>query len=159
MATLYELGEAEKQLIDLFEVDDIDEQTLNDTIESLDIGGKLEDYCMVLRQMEADVKAFKEEAAYFAMKQKRAENGIKRLKGGILNYMALTGKKKVEAGLFKISTRESKAVNIVDEDLIPKEYKVEQLPKIDKVGIRKALLSGIDVEGAEIQINTSVQVK
>ena len=159
MATLYELGEAEKQLIDLFEVDDIDEQTLNDTIESLDIGGKLEDYCMVLRQMEADVKVFKEEAAYFATKQKRAENGIKWLKGGILNYMALTGKKKVEAGLFKISTRESKVVNIVDEDLIPKEYKVEQLPKIDKAGIRKALLSGVDVEGAEIQINTSVQVK
>ena len=159
MATLYELGEAEKQLIDLFEVDDIGEQTLNDTIESLDIEGKLEDYCMVLRQMESDVKAFKEEANYFATKQNRAENGIKRLKGGILNYMALTGKKKVEAGLFKISTRESKAVNILDESLIPQEYKVEQLPKIDKVGIKKALLSGADVEGAEIQINTSVQVK
>lgn len=82
MATLYELAEAEKQLIELFEVDDIDEQTLTDTIEGLDIDGKLEDYCMVIRQLEADQRDFKEESEFFADKAKRAENGVLNNKEG-----------------------------------------------------------------------------
>ena len=159
MATLYELAETERELLELLESDDIDEQTIADTIEGLDIGGKLEDYCRVIRQLEADSKAFKEEADFYTAKQKRAENSVKRMKSGILHYMSVTGKTKANAGLFKLSVRESKTVNIIDEDLLPREFKIEQLPKIDKVGIRKALMNGVEVEGAEIQINLSLQVK
>lgn len=159
MATLYELAEAEKQLIELFELDDIDERTLNDTIEGLDIGGKLEDYCFVLRQLEADQKDFKAEADFFAAKAKRAENGIKRLKNGILNYMQRTNKSKAEAGLFKISTRESKAVNIFDEAQIPAQFLIPQPPKIDKAAIKKAINGGEEVTGATIQTNTNLQIK
>lgn len=159
MATLYELGETERQLIELFEVDEIDEQTLTDTIEGLDIDAKLESYCMVIRQLESDTKVFKEEAKYFADKAKRSENGVKRLKNGILNYMLTTGKKKTEAGLFKVSTRESKAVNITDVSRLPLWALIEQEPKIDKAGIKKALADGVEVDGAEMQINTSVQIR
>lgn len=159
MATLYGLAEAEQQLISMFTVDDIDEKTLNDTLEGLDIGGKLEDYCMVIRQLEADQKTFKEEADYFATKAKRAENGVKRLKSGILNYMQRTNKSKAEAGLFKISTRESKAVNIFDEAQIPAQFLIPQPPKIDKTAIKKAINGGEEVTGATIQTNTNLQIK
>lgn len=159
MATLYELAEAEQQLISMFMADDIDEQTLNDTIEGLDVGGKLEDYCMVLRQLEADQKDFKAEADFFTAKAKRAENGIKRLKSGILNYMQRTNKSKAEAGLFKISTRESKAVNIYDEAQIPAQFLIPQPPKIDKTAIKKAINGGEEVTGATIQTNTNLQIK
>ena len=159
MATLYELAETEKQLIELFEVDDIDEQTLTDTIEGLDIDGKLEDYCYVLRQLESDQRVFKEEADFFAAKAKRAENGIKRLKNGILNYLLMTNKKKTEAGLFKISTRESKAVDIIDANKIPADYLIQQPPKIDKAGIKKAINSGAEIDGAVVKTNISLQIK
>lgn len=159
MATLYELAEAEKQLIELFEVDDIDEQTLNDTIDGLDVSGKLEDYCMVIRQLEADQKGFKEEADFFAAKAKRAENGIKRLKSGILNYLTATHKTKTTAGLFKVSTRESKAVDIIDAGKIPADYLIEQPPKIDKAGIKKAINGGATVDGAAIKTNINLQIK
>ena len=159
MATLYELADAERQLIELFESEIIDETALNDTIEGLDIGGKLEDYCKVIRQLEADNKAFKAEADLFTVKAKRAENGVKRLKGGILNYLLSTNKKSANAGLFKVSTRDSKAVNILNENELPAAYLIEQPPKVDKAGIKKAISNGETVKGAEIIINKSVTIK
>ena len=159
MATLYELAETERSLLDLLESDTIDEQTLTDTLEGLDIGGKLEDYCRVIRQLEADSKDFKAEADFFTAKQKRAENGVKRLKSGILNYLAKTGKNKANAGLFTVSTRASKAVNVYDESKLPPRFLIEQAPKIDKTGIRQALNSGEQVDGAEIRINISLAIK
>lgn len=159
MATLYELMESEKQLIELFTDDEIDDQTLNDTIEGLDIGGKLEDYCMVIRQLEADAKAYIEESTYFSNKARKASNGVKRMKNSILNYMQNTNKTKAEAGLFTISTREIKAVNIYNETAIPIEYATPQPPKIDKASIRKALMNGETITGAELQINKSIQIK
>lgn len=159
MATLYELADAERQLIDLFESNVIDETALNDTVEGLDIGGKLEDYCKVIRQLEADSKAFKAEADLFADKAKRAENGVKRLKAGILNYLSTTGKRKADAGLFKVSMRDSKAVKILNESELPAAFLIEQPPKVDKAGIKKAISNGETVTGAEIVVNSSVMIK
>lgn len=56
MATLYELTEVSRQLIELFENEEIDEQTLQDTLEAIGVEGKLEDYCKVIRQLEAGEK-------------------------------------------------------------------------------------------------------
>lgn len=159
MATLYELADAERQLLEMLENEVIDEQAVNDTIEGLDIGGKLESYCMVIRQLEADHAAYKAEADLFTLKAKRAENGVKRLKSGILNYLLSTNKSKAEAGLFKVSTRESKAVKIIDDSKIPADYLIAQPPKIDKAGIKKAITNGETVTGAEIQLNKSVTIK
>lgn len=159
MATLYELADAERQLIEMFENEVIDETALNDTIEGLDIGGKLEDYCKVIRQLEADSRTYKAEADLFAVKAKRAENGVKRLKSGILNYLLSTNKSKADAGLFKVSTRDSKAVNILNESDIPATFLIEQPPKIDKAGIKKAINNGESVAGAELVINKSIQIK
>lgn len=159
MATLYELAASEQALIELFESDAIDEQALNDTIEGLDIGGKLEDYCMVIRQLEADQKAYKEEADFFTVKAKRAENGVKSMKARILSYMLMTNKEKAQAGLFKISTRESKAAAIINESQIPERFLTPQPPKIDKAGIRAELLKGETVEGAALQVNKTINIK
>lgn len=159
MATLYELADAERQLIEMFESEVIDETALNDTIEGLDIGGKLEDYCKVIRQLEADSKVFKAEADLFTDKAKRAENGVKRLKAGILNYLSTTGKRKADAGLFKVSMRDSKAVKILNESELPAAFLIEQPPKVDKVGIKKAISNGETVTGAEIIINKSIMIK
>ena len=159
MATLYELADAERQLIEMFESDVIDETTLNDTVEGLDIGAKLEDYCKVIRQLEADSKVFKAEADLFTVKAKRAENGVKQLKRGILNYLITTDKKKADAGLFKVSTRDSKAVKILNESALPTAFLIQQPPKVDKVGIKQAINNGETVTGAELVVNKSITIK
>lgn len=159
MANLYELGEAEKQLLEMFESGDIPEEALNDTLQSLDIENKLEAYCKVIRQMQADSGAFKAEADNFSKKQKAADNGAQRLKTALVEYLNKTNKKKASAGLFTISTRESQAVNIIDSLIIPKAYLKPQEYKIDKAKIKKELSSGKVVPGAELQTNVSLLIK
>lgn len=159
MANLYELGEAEKELLEMFENGDIPEEALNDTLQSLDIENKLEAYCKVIRQMQADSAAFKAEADNFTKKQKAAENGVQRLKTALVEYLNKTNKKKANAGLFTISTRESKAVNILDSLLLPRAYLIPQDYKIDKAKIKKELSSGKVVPGAELQTNLSLIIK
>ena len=159
MANLYELGEAEKQLLEMFENGDIPEEALNDTLQSFDIENKLEAYVKVIRQMQADSAAFKAEADIFTKKQKAAENGVQRLKTALVEYLYWTNKKKAKAGLFTISTRKSQAVNIIDSLIIPKAYLKPQEYKIDKEKIKKELSSGKVVPGAELQTNLSLIIK
>lgn len=59
--TLYEMTANAIYLYDLLSNGDIDEQTVNDSLEGMDVAGKLEDYCKVIRQFEADAAAYKAE--------------------------------------------------------------------------------------------------
>ena len=56
MATLYELTGQAAQLMELLEAGEIDEQTVQDTLDSMMVPEKLEDYGMVIRQLTADVR-------------------------------------------------------------------------------------------------------
>jgi hypothetical protein len=66
--TLYEMTETANYLYRLLEDGEIDEQTVADSLEGLGVGDKLEDYCKVIRQFEAD------KAAYEAEKNKLADD-------------------------------------------------------------------------------------
>lgn len=157
--TLYEFTAAAAELYALLGADEIDEQTAENTLEAMGVGEKLEDYCKVIRQFEADAAAFKAEKDRFAEKQKRAENAVLRLKNAIQNYMTVTGKEKVQCGVFDVKVSHSKAVSITNEDVIPAIYRVAQPDKIDKASLRKALLAGEVVEGAEITVNDNINIK
>lgn len=157
--TLYEMTEYAKLLYDMLQAEEVDEETVRDTIEAIGVQDKLEDYCKVIRQFEADAEMFKTEKGRIEAKQKRAENAVARLKNAILLYMSATGTDKQKCGLFEVKKGQSKAVNITDESLIPAEYKVAQPDKVNKADIRKALLNGEQVAGAEIQINENISIK
>ncbi len=157
--TLYEMTEAAEQLYALLGAEEIDEQTVTDTIEAMGIGDKLEDYCKVIRQFEADAVAFKAEKDRFAAKQKRSENAILRLKTAISKYMTVTGKDKIKCGVFDVKVSQSKSTVITDENIIPEIYRKPQPDKIDVAGIKKALLLGEVIAGAELSINNNVNIK
>ena len=157
--TLYEMTTAANELYALLEADEIEESVVADTLEAMGVADKLEDYCKVIRQFEADAVSYKAEKDRFADKQKRAENAVLRLKQAILNYLIVAGVEKQKCGVFEVKRGQSKAVNITDENIIPVEYRVAQPDKIDKSSIRKALLAGEVVAGAEIQLNDNVNIK
>ena len=157
--TLYEMTEAAAHLYAMLEAEEIDEKVVADTLEGMGVGDKLEDCCKVIRQFEADAVAYKAEKERFADKQKRAENAVLRLKNAILGYLLATGKEKQKCGVFEVKRVESKAVNITDENVIPVNFRSPQPDKIDKAGIRKALLTGEQVAGAELQINNNLSIK
>ncbi len=159
MASLYEFTEQAKMLMAMLDADEIDEQTVNDTLEAMMVEDKLDSYCKVIRQYEADAADYKAEKQFFADKQARAEKAIERMKETLSGYMQATQKDKLAAGKYTLKLSQSKAVNITDEAKIPESFVVLQAPKIDKSGIRKALLSGEVVDGAELEVRHSVQIK
>ena len=112
MATLYELTGQAAQLMELLEAGEIDEQTVQDTLDSMMVPEKLEDYGMVIRQLTADVEDYKREKDFFAEKQKRADNAIKRMKKTLAAYLAATQQDKVQAGRFVLTSTTSKSVDV-----------------------------------------------
>lgn len=68
-------------------------------------------------------------------------------------------KGKVIAGTFKIGIRKSYAVE-VDENFNNENYQtIEEIKKIDKMAIRKALQNGEEVDGARLVENKNLSVK
>ena len=157
--TLYEMTANAQYLYQLLEDGEIDEDVVRDSIESMCVAEKLEDYCKVIRQFEADVVAYKAEKDRFAEKQKRAEKAIDRLESAIRGYMAAVEKSEERCGVFDIKVLTSKAVSIVDEAKISAEYFIPQPAKVDKAAIRAVLMAGGEVAGAELQINQNIKIK
>jgi hypothetical protein len=59
-----------------------------------------------------------------------------------------------------LSIRETKATHIYDESILPEEYTTKKIViSPDKVKIKEAINSDIEVPGASIQINQSLQLK
>ena len=141
------------------ENDEIDEQAVADTLEAIGANEKIETYCKLIRQFEADKEAVKSEIDRMKAKKEAAENAVERLKNGILEFMAATDTTKADIGLFKLSVTESKAVDIIDESKIPQKFKIPQPDKIDKAGIREILKNGGSVEGTQLKINKGVRIK
>ena len=150
MATLYELTGLAAELMELLEAGEIDEQTVQDTLDSMMVPEKLEGYGMVIRQLTADAEDYKREKDFFAEKQKRAENTVKHMKKTLAEYLAATQQKKVQAGRFVLTGSVSKSVDVFNLAAVPAEYMQPQPPKVDKASIRKALLAGDTVAGAAL---------
>ena len=158
MAYLYELEGIYAQL----QAMELDDETFNDTLESIDFEENFAQSCewfiKMQRNAEADAERFKAEKDAFAKKQKEAESRAERFKERIKEAMILTNKKKVDTGLFKLSLRKSKQVDISDETKIPLEFmKLEYKPI--KNELAKHLKAGEVIEGATLIEKESLQVK
>lgn len=156
---LYEMTVAANQLYDLLISGEIDEQTFNDTLQAMGTEEKLESYCKVIRQLEADAEMLKAEKERIENKKKTVDASIGRMKKAVMEYMKASGATKSTAGTFTVTLSTSKATKIVDESLIPKKYFIKQEPKIDKKAILEMLKSGAKVKGCELQINEGVRIK
>jgi hypothetical protein len=159
MATLYEMTTQANELYELLQNDEIDEQVFLDTLEAIGTEEKIESYCQVIKELKGDLEKFKTESDRLTARMKTAKNSIDRMNDSLLSFLRASGQSKVKAGTFTVSIGTSKATNILDESLIPTEFKTPQPDKIDKTAIKKAIESGSAVAGAEIIINESVRIR
>ena len=159
MATLYEMTAQASELYELLQNEEIDEQTYLDTLEAIGTEEKVEGYCQVIKELQADLDKFKAESDRLAARIKTTKNGIDRMKNSLLTFLSVSGQSKVKAGTFSVSVSTSKQTNIIDESLIPAVFKIPQPDKIDKKAIKDAIEGGNIVEGAEIVINESVRIR
>lgn len=156
---LYELTANAAYLQQLLEDGEIDEQTYADSLESMMIDEKVENICKVVRNLEAQSAAFKEEEERLAKKRKVAENGVKRLKDSLVNLMQTTNDKKIKAGLFTVSLGSSKSVEVFQQNELPECFLKPQPPTVDKTAISAALKAGDVVPGARMKDNAYVTIR
>lgn len=158
--TLYEMTEGAKQLYNLLENEEIPLEAVQDTLEGMNVEGKLEDYVNVMYQFNADITMISGEQNRLAEKKKRVERGLERLKQRVIDYMNATNQDKVRAGIFNLSIRNSKAVNVTDMDKLSERFvRTTTSTEPDKTEIKKAIEAGEKVSGAELVINQSLSVK
>ena len=158
--TLYEMTVTATRLYDLFTSGDIPEEAVNDTLESLGVEGKIEDYCHVINQLGSDIASYEAEIERLNAKKQSAKKGIDRMKKALVAYMEVTNTPKVKAGVFDLSMRKSESVVIDDIDKLPEIYvKVKQTTSPDKTAIKKAIKAGEVISGAMLQVNNNLQIK
>lgn len=158
MSTIYELTNNYIQLQDyityVIEQDELTEeqlQALTETFESINdsLEDKIEGTLKVIKHIQYDIDAFKAEEDRLAKRRKSYEKSVERLKENIKNVMILTGQEKVKAGLFNVSLRNNPiTARVYDESKLPKEFLIEQQPKVDKRAVTAALKNGVEVDGA-----------
>ena len=159
MSSLYEITQDVMRLQRMLEDGDIDDETYEDTLESLSADDKIENICKVIKNLEHKAEAYKAEIDRMNARKKTIENSIQRLKDSMVLFLQVANKPKVDAGLFKVSLGESKSVNVWDESLLPKQFLIEQKPKVDKTAISKALKEGEKVNGADFVVKKYVTMR
>ncbi len=158
MALLYELEGVYAHLQAL----ELDDETFNDTLESIDFQEDLERnieyFVKLLKNAVSDAESFKHAKQEFYEKEKNAKAKAEKYKEAIERALKMSNKKKVEAGLFTVSLRKSKQVDILDETKIPLEFmKLEHEPI--KTELAKHLKAGEVIEGVTLIEKESLQVK
>ena len=157
--TLYEMTTDLVSLMD----EEINESVKEEIIEviKLQMEVKAENIIAVIRNYETRIEAVKAEEKRLAEYRKSEEKKLERLKEYTICCMEQLGSKKLDTNLGRISLRKKpSSLNIVDENLVPDEYKeVIQTVKIDKAQIKKDLKDRAR-EGVElVESGNTLQIK
>lgn len=155
---LYELSLSFQEVQNM----DLDPEVMKDTLDSIEdaIENKAENIAKLIRNLESDVSAYKEEEDRLKTKRQATENKVKWLKTYLEDNMKLTGKTKFKSGMFNFAIQKNPAsVNITDEKIIPGEFLIQQPPKVDKTSLKEILKRGIEVPGAELKQTEGLRIR
>jgi len=124
----------------------------------IELSVKAGNYVSFIKKLENEAEFLKETyQAKIQSEIKKREALAERLRDALLQAVQRFGDIQTDR-LFKVTTRKSEAVEIIDESLVPNEFKTFK-PVISKTDIKKAIKSGIKVEGAELRENINLMIK
>lgn len=148
------LHEMTAAIAKLHDDDSLDEQTIKDTLESIegDVNEKGVNIVKLTQGWDADISAIDEEIKRLTTRKKAIKNRTDQLRDYLRYNMQASGITKIECPLFTVSLRKTRdIVSIDDESLIPDDYvTVKTTVSPNKAEILKALKSGADIPGASI---------
>lgn len=161
MKTLFEITQEVIELASLLEEGDLTpelEAQLAITREELD--SKAENYVKVIRQVEGDISVIDAEIKRLQAIKEGKGKVVNRMKEALSTAMTVFKVDKIETSLMKLSFRKSESVEILDENLIPEQYKISRVViNPDKILIKKLIKSGESVPGAEVVEKLNLQIK
>ena len=155
MATLYDLRAEYLQLLNMMEDPEVDPEILRDTLEA--IGGEIEDkaesYAIVIKELEAELQKFKEEADRLSAYCLTVSNRIRMMKLSLHKTMDDMGVGKIQTPHFRVSIAKNGGLQPMyvtqDIEVIPEEY-IIRTPAPDNKKIREALAAGKELEFAHL---------
>ena len=165
---LYELAADYEAFIAAMEAGEIPEEAIIDTLESIEsaIEVKVDNIACLLKNLAAEAAAIKAEEDKLAERRKSKEKSHERFKAYLSDMMLKCGKTKFESARNKISFRKNDAVSIDDEEKFLEwaavehnEYLTYKSPSINRTAIKKAIESGIKIDGAHIESRQNIQIK
>jgi hypothetical protein len=118
---------------------------------------QIENLCKYIRNLELGIDMCRQEEDRIHVMRQKAENKIESIKKYIMPYVQIKGK--IDAGTFKLLVRESKKVEVVNGFNNPAYCNVKEVVTPDKIAIRKAIESGIVIDGAELVETGNLQIK
>ena len=141
MSSLYEVTGNILTLQELLESPLEDEEILKGTLEAVqgEYELKLEAYCKVIKNLEADMDALKNEVKRLTDKRKTLEANVDRLKKAMFDSMKATGTEKVKGQLFTVAIQRNggKLPIVVDvpvDELPDTLVKVVESPDLEAIG-------------------------
>lgn len=163
---LYELANDYVALMQAIDNDELPEECIADTLEAItgEIEIKADNIACMLKNIEAEVKAIKEEEANLATRRKTKEKAYERLKEYLSTTLQSLSIDKVETARNKITFRKSESVEIDDTFIEWAQENREDLlkysaPTADKTEIKKILKGGAELQGAQLISKQNIQIK
>lgn len=146
MAALYELA---PQVAELLAMDDINQQTIDDTLESLGFDEKVSGCVALIKSMDAEAEMYAAEIERLQSRKKAAENKAISLRGYVLSCLQLAGVKKAGSRLHGATVyQSSQQIVVVDNiNLLPSDMVTTEI-KPHKRSIFEALINGRALAGA-----------
>ena len=161
MKTLFEITQEVIELASLLEEGEFTpelEQQLAITREELD--SKAENYVKVIRSVEGDISVIDAEIRRLKEIREGKSKVIDRMKESLFAAMTAFKVDKIETSLMKLFFRKSESVEILDDSLVPDQYKLSRVViNPDKILIKKLIKSGEEVPGCEIVEKFNLQIK
>ncbi len=168
--SLYEIDEQLQNAIE-FNVDEngeiLEGEELTKKIDALEmeLNDKLVNIACLIKSLDAEAEAIKNEKMKLAKRQKTVENKAEWLKKYIDTYLKntvaepLISKFKIKDPRAVIGFRKSTVVEIPDESKVAKKYLIPQPSKVDKTKIKNDLKNGIKVKGASLVEKENLSIK
>lgn len=165
MASLYEISGQYSVVLNAIEMAETQEeaQELLDELAAIgdDLDNKAEQYIRIIKDKEAEAKAFKAEADRLSEKQKAAKDVAERLKQAMLDAMKLTGRKEIQTSIGKwVLQTNPMSADVTDWTKVPMEFRTPQPDKVDKPSlIRRHKETGELFEGVEFKQKQGVRFR
>lgn len=122
---------------------------------------KMEAVASYIQNLKSEREGIRAAVASMTERNKRLSSKIDYLTDYLKSNMIETGKEKLSYPNFEVKVKLCPiSVDIIDEGLIPEEYKsVKEVVSINKLAIKAALASGKEVPGADFITNTRLEIK
>lgn len=161
MAKLYELANNYRNLIELIDREDVEQDLIQNALKECqgDIEEKVDNIVKLIRNTESDIEGYKAEEKRLNARRKSLENTVTSLKNYLDSSLKGLGLKEVKTTLFTCKFQKSKAsVDIENLEDIPSGY-IKIKKEADKIALYTALKMGEEVPGAKLVQNETLKIK